>query len=165
MIVSNGLSRRQSTPESPPCLLPAGPSDSVRDLYAPLVAEGEPMVGVPLEGAWYDLGSPKLYLESQLSLLAAGFGGARRGRLIHPQTRVHPGATVRRSVVGAGSVLGAGAVVEDSVLWDRVQVGAGAQVRRSVVTEGRRVPTGARLTGVMVVPGAKGRNLIVEVKA
>jgi len=53
--------------------LPAGPSDSVRDLYAPLVAEGERVAGVPLEGAWYDLGSPTLYLESQLSLLAAGF--------------------------------------------------------------------------------------------
>jgi len=145
--------------------LPAGPSDSVRHLYAPLVAEGERLVGVPLEGAWYDLGSPKLYLDAQLSLLAAGFGGTREGRLIHPQARVDPGATVRRSVVGAGSVLGAGAVVEDSVLWDRVRVGPGARVRRCVITDGRRVPKGARLTDVMVVSGRKGRNLIVEVKA
>jgi mannose-1-phosphate guanylyltransferase len=145
--------------------LPAGPSDSVRDLYAPLLAQGERLLGVPLRGAWYDLGSPRLYLESQLSLLAAGFGGARAGRLIHPQARVDPGARVQRSVLGAGAVLRAGAVVEDSVLWDRVQVGPGAQVRRSVVTSGRRIPARARLTGVMVLPGGGGRDLRVEVKA
>jgi mannose-1-phosphate guanylyltransferase len=143
--------------------LPAGPADSVRDLYAPLLAAGERLAGVPLQGAWYDLGSPKLYLESQLSLLAAGFGGARQGRLIHPQARVDPAAEVRRSVVGAGSVLGAGVVVEDSVLWDRVRVRAGARVRRSVVTAGRTIPAGARLDGVMVVRGPGG-DLTVEVE-
>jgi mannose-1-phosphate guanylyltransferase len=144
--------------------LPAGPSDSVRDLYAPLVAEGETLVGVPLEGAWYDLGSPKLYLDSQLSLLAAGFGGTRGGRLIHPQARVDPKARVRRCVIGAGTVVRAGAVVEDSVLWDGVRVGPGARVGKSVVTRGRVIPAQARVTGVMVLPRPGGGNRMVEVK-
>ena len=145
--------------------LPRGVSDSVRDLYAPMAAEGDPPAGVPLQGAWYDLGSPKLYLDSQLSLLAAGFGGAKRGRLIHPQARVDPGARMRRCVVGAGAVIAAGAVVEDSVLWEGARIGAGARVRGSVVTDGRRVPAGADLRGVMVLPGRGRRDRLVEVKA
>jgi mannose-1-phosphate guanylyltransferase len=145
--------------------LPAGPSDSVRDLYAPMVAGGDPPVGIALRGAWYDLGSPKLYLDSQLSLLAAGFGGTRRGRLIHPQARVDPGARVRRCVVGAGAVIAAGAVVEDSVLWQGVRIGPEARVQRSVLTDGRRIPAGARLHDRMVLPGRGGRDLTVEVEA
>src|SRR5262249_21701685 len=34
--------------------LPPGPSDTVRDLYAPLIAEGRPPLGVRVKGPWYD---------------------------------------------------------------------------------------------------------------
>ena len=79
-----------STCSTPRCstACPPGPSDTVRDLYAPLVAEGEPSLGVRVRGAWYDLGSPSLYLASQRALLAAGFGGAKRGVLVHPEAAV-----------------------------------------------------------------------------
>jgi NDP-sugar pyrophosphorylase family protein len=120
-------------------MLPPGPSDSVRDLYAPLVAVGWPPRGVALDGAWYDFGSPARYLESHRALLGRGFAGARDGRLVAPGARIHPRAEVVESVVGPGSAVAAGARVRGSVLWDRVQVGEGAEVRDSVVTSGVRV--------------------------
>ena len=52
--------------------LPEGVSDSVRDLYLPLLAEGAHLLGVRTRGAWFDLGRPSLYLAAQLRLLPGG---------------------------------------------------------------------------------------------
>ena len=129
-----------------------GPSDIVRDLYAPLIEEGEDILGVRVKGAWYDFGSPALYLRSQLKMLSTGFRGLARGPLIHPAARVHARARVTRSVVGPGAVVGEGAEVVGSVLWDRVRVGAGARVRGSILATGTRVEPRGRVDGVMMLP-------------
>lgn len=128
--------------------LPDGPSDSVRQLYIPLLAEGERLQGVRVRGAWYDLGGPELYRAAQLALLRrrGGAGGA----LVDPTARVEPGARVRASVIGPGCVVASGARVERSVLWDRVRVGAGARVTRSVVTSGVRIAAGARVAACVL---------------
>jgi len=131
--------------------LPSGPSDSVRDLYARLVAEGGKVLGVRVGGPWYDLGRPSLYLAAQLRMLG------RRGRsLVHKRARVHEGAKLRSSVVGARSAVAAGAMVTRSVLWERVEVGRDAVVRDAVVTAGVRVPAGARIERAVVLPGKRG---------
>jgi NDP-sugar pyrophosphorylase family protein len=145
--------------------LPAGPSDTVRDLYAPLVAEGETVLGVRVRGKWFDIGSPSLYLASHRALLAAGFGGARRGRLLHPDAEVHREARVARSVVGPGCVIEAGARVAGSVLWDGVRVGPRAQVRDSILATGTRVREGEKMVGVVVTPRGGGRRHVVKVTA
>ena len=145
--------------------LPAGPSDTVRDLYARLVAEGETVLGVRVRGKWFDIGSPSLYLASQLALLAAGFGGAKRGVLIHPDAEVHRGARVNRSVVGPGCVIGAGARVAGSVLWDGVRVGPGGRVSDSILASGTRVGGGEKMLGVVVTPRGRGRREIAKVSA
>jgi NDP-sugar pyrophosphorylase family protein len=145
--------------------LPRGASDSVRDLYAPLLSEGGRILGVRLEGPWYDLGSPRRYLASHLSMLASGFGRRGRGSLVDPAARVHPRAKVSRAVVGAGCVVGARALVRESVLWDGVRVGTGAAVRRSVIAEGVRVRAGASLCDRVVMAGRDGRTLEREMGA
>src|SRR4029077_1510440 len=132
--------------------LPAGPSDSVRDLYVPMVEAGERLLGVRLRGAWYDLGSPSLYLASQVAALVRGFRDLRRGSVIHPHARVHPRAHVSRSVVGARAVVEGGAEVAGSVLWDGVQVRKGARVQRAIVTSNGHVGAGAVLSNAMMVP-------------
>ncbi|HEV7503048.1 MAG TPA: NDP-sugar synthase, partial [Vicinamibacteria bacterium] len=131
--------------------LPPGPSDTVRDLYAPLVAEGRPPLGVRLKGPWYDLGSPSLYLASHQSLLASRFRGLRRGSVIHPSAKVHPGARVIRSVVGRGTVISEGACVRGSVLWDRVKVGRDAVVENSVLATGVRIEDGEALRKALLM--------------
>jgi mannose-1-phosphate guanylyltransferase len=131
--------------------LPPGPSDTVRDLYAPLVAEGRPPLGVRVKGPWYDLGSPSLYLASQQSLLQTRFRGARRGSVVHPEARVHPSARIVRSVVGRRAVIAEGASVRGSVLWDRVTVGRDAVVEGSILARGVKVEDGEAVSKALVM--------------
>jgi NDP-sugar pyrophosphorylase family protein len=137
--------------------LPRGPSDSVRDLYIPMLREGERVEGVPLRGAWYDLGAPPLYLASQLAMIRTSrVPGRSRGSLLGPEAAVNDGATVRRSVVGRATVIGRGAVVEDSVLWAGSRIGAGCVVRGSIVA-GAALAPGARVEDAIVLPGPRAR--------
>jgi NDP-sugar pyrophosphorylase family protein len=134
--------------------LPDGPSSSVPDLYAPLVAAGERLLGVRVRGRWQDLGTPSLYLASQLALLPRRGG---RGRsLVGSGARLERGARVERAVIGPGAVIEAGASVSRSVLWEGVRVGAAARVRGCVVTDGVVIPPGARLADAAVLPGRAG---------
>lgn len=128
-----------------------GPSDSVRDLYAPLVQAGERILGVRLRGAWYDLGDPQAYRKSQIALLGSRFAGTGPS-LVDSSARISREALVERSVVGAKAVVEDGASVVRSVLWDGAFVGQGARVIDSVVAtrvEARReVREGVIATGV-----------------
>src|SRR4029079_15407592 len=45
--------------------LPPGVSDTVRQLYVPLIAEGRPPLGVGLRGPWSVFGTPPRVLHSQ----------------------------------------------------------------------------------------------------
>jgi NDP-sugar pyrophosphorylase family protein len=138
--------------------LPDAASDIVRDLYAPLLDQGDDILGVRVRGAWYDFGGPSLYLRSQLSMLASGFRGLAKGPLVHPTARVHPRARLTRSVVGPKAVVGEGAEVAGSVLWDRVQVGAGARVRGSILATGSRVEPRGQVEGQVMVPATRLRG-------
>jgi mannose-1-phosphate guanylyltransferase len=136
--------------------LPAGPSESVRDLYAPMLAAGERIDGVALRGAWYDLGAPPLYLASQLALLDKRVVRTARGSLVHPLARVSATARIARSVIGAGASVGPGAVVEDSVLWERSRIGASSSVRGSIVA-GAALSAGSAVQAAIVTPGRPAR--------
>jgi NDP-sugar pyrophosphorylase family protein len=129
--------------------LPEGPSDTVRQLYAPLVAEGALLLGVRLGGAWYDLGRPSLYRDVQLRLLP---GRDWRRSLVDRRAQTG-GARIVRSVVGAGARVGASARVERSILWDGAVVEPGARVRGTIVATGGLVRRGERAVGVIVLPG------------
>jgi NDP-sugar pyrophosphorylase family protein len=127
--------------------LPEGVSDSVRDLYIPLLAQGARLLGVRLGGAWYDLGRPSLYRDAQLRLLPGGRS------LVDPGARVSAAADVRRSVVGRGARVGA-ALVSRSVLWDGAVVDGGARLSGAIVTSGAVVRCGERAERVAVLPAA-----------
>lgn len=143
--------------------LPNGRSDIVRNLCAPLIEEGESVLGIEFHGRWYDFGSPPLYLESQMSMLASGPWGAV-GRLVDPDAHVHPRAKVIQSVVGPGSRVDAGAQIARSILWDRVRVGEGALVRGSILTSGVWVKPHETLERLVVLLTARGtRRRFAEV--
>jgi NDP-sugar pyrophosphorylase family protein len=131
--------------------LPEGASDSVRDLYVPLLAEGAHLQGVRTRGAWYDFGRPSLYRDAQLRLLP----GRGEGRvLVDPKARIGSTARLRRSVVGAGACVAAGARVERSVLWSGAVVEAGARAVRAIVATGGVVRAGERAEDVIVLEAA-----------
>lgn len=127
--------------------LPEGVSDSVRDLYIPLLAQGAVLHGVRSRGAWYDLGRPSLYRDAQLRLLPGGRS------LVDSRARVAASADLRRSVVGRSARVGA-ARVERSVLWDGAVVDAGARVSGAILTSGAVVRCGERAERVAVLPAA-----------
>jgi mannose-1-phosphate guanylyltransferase len=129
--------------------LPRGPSDSVRDLYVPLLAEGAFLQGVRVRGAWYDLGRPRLYRDTQLRLVP-GHGRC----VVDPAARVEPGARVRRSVIGRGARVGAAARIERSVLWEGARVERDARVEGAVVVTGAVVRRGEHARDVVVLPTA-----------
>jgi NDP-sugar pyrophosphorylase family protein len=131
--------------------LPVGVSDSVRDLYQPLLAEGAFILGVRQRGAWYDFGRPSLYRDAQLRMLRSRGG---RGLIARAGARVARGARVERSVLGASSRVAAGARVASSILWERAVVEPNAHVTRSIVTEGGVVREGERAADVVVTPRA-----------
>ena len=137
--------------------LPSGYAETARDLYGPLISEGAALLGVPLEGPWYDLSSPRLYLVSQMELLDQGLAGARSGSCIDPSARIDRGALVQHAVIGARCVVGRRAVVRNSVLWQGVSVGEGARVDRSILTDRVRIPAGSALRSMIVMPRRQTR--------
>jgi len=131
--------------------LPEGASDSVRDLYIPLLGEGARLHGVRTRGAWYDFGRPALYRDAQLRLLP---GRGRDRVLVDGKARVAATARLRRSVVGGRARVAAGARVERSVLWEGAVVEAGARLSGAIVATGGVVRAGEAAEGVIVLPAA-----------
>lgn len=120
--------------------LPPGPSDTVGDLYIPLLREGAHLQGVRQTGVWHDLGSPSGYLRAQIRLLAAR--GGRRSAVIDPSVRLGKGARVIRSAIGAGCVVEPSARIDGSVIWEGALIESGASLRNCIVMSGARVAKG-----------------------
>jgi mannose-1-phosphate guanylyltransferase len=125
--------------------LPEGPSDIVRDLYARVVERGL-VLGVQARGAWYDFGTPQLYLASQLDMLSSR-------SLTDPSAVLGEGARISRSVVGGGTRIARGAYVTGSILWEGVRVGEGARIEGSILAHGARAPKGGRVKNRLLLPG------------
>jgi NDP-sugar pyrophosphorylase family protein len=99
------------------------PSESVAERYPALIAERRGSVRAFVTSAeFFDIGTPADYLRTSLLLSARDPRAARPGR--------RPGIDAR-------------ATVEQSILWDDVEVGANVRLYRCVVTDGARVPPGS----------------------
>lgn len=106
------------------------PHESVAALYPALIGARSGSVHASVSSAGFlDIGTPGDYLRTSLLL-------AQRER----RTTVH----------GAGARIEPTARVEESILWDDVEVGAGAMLRRCVVTDGAHVPADTSWTGVTI---------------
>lgn len=101
------------------------------------------------ETYWIDTGTPQEYIQAQLDLTEGLRGDPVAG--VDPSATIDAGATVRRSVIGAGVTVAAGARVEGSVLLAGAHVDAGAVVDGSVIGHDANIGEGARVTGCSVV--------------
>jgi NDP-sugar pyrophosphorylase family protein len=147
--------------------LPEGrPSDLVRDLYAPMLAAGEPLGALVHRGRWLEIGDPGLYRSTVLGLAgeADEEGNSWIGEGPAPQLRdegvllAAPGADASHGVFVAGRVVleeGAraeeGAYLEDSLLLSGARAGPGCRVIRSVLGPGALVPPGLELADAVAV--------------
>jgi mannose-1-phosphate guanylyltransferase len=60
------------------------------------------------------------------------------------------------SPAGRGVRIDPSARVDDSILWDEVEVGAGAVVEKCILTDGVTIPPGAAYQGAVLVAGESG---------
>jgi NDP-sugar pyrophosphorylase family protein len=106
------------------------PCESVRALYPALIAAQPGSVRVHMCAAeFFDVGTPSDYLRTSVLLAQRESGVVPHGL----RTCVDPTARV-----------------DDSILWDDVEVGAGSILRGCIVTDGVRVPEDTSWTGVTV---------------
>jgi NDP-sugar pyrophosphorylase family protein len=102
--------------------------ESVAAVYPALMSERPGSIRVHVCTAEFlDIGTPDDYLRTSLLLARRESAGAAYGR---------------------GTRVAATARIEDSVLWDDVEVGAGSMLRQCIVTDGARVPEDTSWVGV-----------------
>ena len=104
------------------------PTESIGAVYPALInAQPGSVRAHVCSASFLDIGTPDDYLRTSLLVASRERHASLRGA----RTRVDPTARV-----------------EDSVLWDDVEVGAGATLRQCVVTDGAHVPADTSWIGV-----------------
>jgi len=131
--------------------LPEGFSDSMRQLFEPLLAEGGRIDALVTWKPWHDLGTPRRYLDAMLELAFRADEGA--SALLGEGAQVASDAELHRVVVERDARVGAGAVIEDSLLLPRAVVGAGARLHRVVVGPDVDVPANSEWSDVLLTHG------------
>ena len=119
-----------------------------REVFPAMADEGV-LYGLRSEAYWVDTGTPETYLGVQLDLLDGVRGPARSG--VDDAAEIHPGATVRRSVIGPGAVVAEGSRVCDSVVMAGSKIGEGAVVDGSLVGTDAIIGPDARVLGLSVI--------------
>lgn len=119
-----------------------------REVFPAMVADGT-LYAMDGHTYWIDTGTPAKYLQSQMDLLRGHRGEPVAG--IHPHAVVHPTATVKRSVLGAGVEVDANAVIRGSVVLPGAKIGADAVVERAIVGTDAIVGAGARVDDLAVL--------------
>jgi NDP-sugar pyrophosphorylase family protein len=111
------------------------PHESVGALYPALIAARPGAVRAHVcRAEFMDIGTPADYLSTALALAVRD--AAERG------------LPVPTAQLGARSAVHPSARVEDSILWDDVEVGEGTMLRECVVTDGVHVPADTSWIGV-----------------
>jgi mannose-1-phosphate guanylyltransferase len=130
--------------------LPAGPSDSMTDLFQPMLAAGDGAIEALVTWRpWHDLGTPQRYLQGVRDWARREVGS--EGWLA-PSASLGSGARVAASVLEAGARVEQGAVVERSLLLAEARVGSGARLAEVIVGPGAVVPAGAELARCVLTP-------------
>lgn len=118
--------------------VPEAKSDSVRDLYEPMLKEGKDLWTFTTRRSWHDLGTPGRYLDALLDW------GRGRG----------PGRLWRKNWLGDGVRVGPSVKLQKVVLEKQAAVGRGSRLREVAVLPGARVGPRCELERVVVGPGA-----------
>jgi mannose-1-phosphate guanylyltransferase len=106
-------------------------SETVHGIYPALIAGRPEAVRIFRAGAeFFDIGSPKDYLDTAIALAAREHRPLDRGR---------------------DGVVADDATLTNTLLWDRVTIGAGAKLTNCIVADGVTVPAGAEFSRCSVV--------------
>ena len=108
------------------------PASTVGELYEAVLMDPARTIGTHYTtGRFRDVGTPSDYLETSLAVAAAE---GSPERLVSERSRVHPTATLCRTIV-----------------WDDVVIGAGCRLRECIVADGVRLAPNTTCERVMIV--------------
>lgn len=129
----------------------AGYSDSVGDLYPRLLQQGYPVKAFTSQAYWCECSTPFRYLAKSMEVLA------RKGldKLLESPLQ----ARCRGVIAGAGVNVERGCLIENSVLWDDVEVSRNSSLRGAIIAAGVRLPPETHLQGAVVTPRLPSQNL------
>lgn len=127
------------------------------NVFPALLDAGEPMLAVPSDAYWKDVGNLTIYRQSQRDCIDGKVAvELPRGASLVNNCVVCAGATVEGeisdyTVVGAGAVVEAGAIVKNSILWDGAIVKAGTYLENCVVGVGVTVSSSHGIFNGLIV--------------
>lgn len=136
-------------------------SGITEDVYIPALRSGEQsLAGVVDDRLWFDIGTPRRYLEASRGMLQALLGGdlaAPENSILGDESLIHTAGRVTgqvlRSVIGEGARVDGD--VDDSAVWPDVVVPAKSSIVSSVIAAGTNLSQ-IRLENALVcraVPG------------
>jgi NDP-sugar pyrophosphorylase family protein len=140
--------------------IPAGAKFEInRQVYPSLMQQGQLIRGYVHKGIWYEMGTPSLYLEGSMSLLAHGNPALAALRhadgLYLDQVRL-PNTTEAAPpiLIGRGSTLGPHCSLQGGVIIGRqCRLGSGCALRSSILWDGARLGDRVLLTDCIVTSG------------
>jgi mannose-1-phosphate guanylyltransferase len=151
-------------PEAFDAMIPKQVLSVERDVFPKLIAEGKLLGGFAFDGYWIDCGKPETYLKAnEIVLRERGLA-----RLLDMSVEDYGAESEEWAVVGARARIGERASVERSVLLPGVVVGRGATVKHTILGEDAVVEDDAAVVDCVVgdrAVGSKGvvlRNAKVE---
>ena len=128
----------------------------------PSLAAEDSLQGVVIEGRWFDIGTPELFLDCTGAVL----GGATE--LHRPASSHLIEGTCRGDTAGewswiaAGATVESGAVVEESVILPGATVGPNSIVRRAIVGWDVSIGSDSVITGATIIGAAASIGSNVE---
>ncbi len=131
-------------------------SGIVDEVYQPVLDSGlERIAGVVDDGLWFDIGTPRRYMNASRTLLAHIVEGKlppAEGTVVTGDSLVDETATVRRAMVH--SIAGQRSVVEgelrDSVVWDDCRIGPQVTLDSCIVAHGVELVAPIALRNVLI---------------
>lgn len=118
------------------------PYEINEQVYPEAIKRGAKVLGFPVSGYWNDVGSPQRYLEAQRDLLNFETKLCVSGTKI-PYTCVSPEARIEESAAfgpfstaGEGCLVRSESIVENSILWEDVEVMEKAHVQNCIAGSG-----------------------------
>ena len=112
-------------------------SDTVRDVFGPLIERRSVKAHVDGDGRWWEMSTTRRYLDFHHRATAEGLAPSV---VIGPGSVIHPTAHVERAVIWEGVRVEAHARVVDAVLGRGVVIAEGETVEHAAVVDRRLVP-------------------------
>jgi mannose-1-phosphate guanylyltransferase len=148
-----------------------------RDVFPPLLAEGEPVFSHATDAYWIDTGTPEQYLQLNSDLM---FGKSiqvafkpeeiriNENTSVHPQAKLTGPILVDRDcaigkgaqlkgpvVIGADCTIKDNAIIENSILWENITVGEQAVLKDCIVASNSCIKNNSRNESATIAQAEK----------